>query len=576
MLNTQKLLYIFPDVAYIAELLPGKKPTTFTVHAFRQINGEFMDDNEFIGENILKLITKIDPEEYHLVLPDFLFTNTIVTVQEKSDTKIKTYLKDTLLPQLELSNETHYIDTTILTEHGNSSKVQLSALEKSVLEPLQVSVEQSKVKISGVSPLSWTIKSLVSLEPSISVVQMGTMLYTALHYIGVDQTTQANVDEVENIFETIKTLKGTEPSIQTVYLLSNELVEEKLKEHLSDTLPIQQIATQSDEETKMPSYVQKTIEAGMRTLNIDEYPVPKFDLGKAPAGASIVQTDRKEVVEIEEDTDELPKPTVAAPVVIPAVVKPEPVVAAEVEELAVEEEDEALEEVVPEKEVEIVEEEETVSKVDDDIDSLLASLQIDEPKPTLVTKTTHATTPTHNPTQTTHTPTPIIRNNNRTKTMLKMIFVTLAVFFATVGIGIGLGLGVLQLSQNKTTDEPTSPIVATSPSPTPQPSPSPSPSPSPIADKSEIDILIVNATTKAGYAGQQATKLKAAEFTSVSSGNAKGEYETGNFVLMEEENKALISELEEATGLALTYQAKNKETEDPTKRYEVVIVLAEE
>jgi hypothetical protein len=571
MLNTQKLLYIFPDVAYIAELLPGKKPTTYTIHAFRQINGEFMDDNEFIGENVQKLITKIDPEEYHLVLPDFLFTNTIVTVQEKSDTKIKSYLKDTLLPELELSAETHHIDTTILTEHGNASKVQLTALEKSVLEPLQISVEQSKVKIAGISPLSWTVKSLVSLEPSISVIQMGTMLYTALHYIGVDQTTQATVEEVENIFETIKTLKGTEPSIQTVYLLSNELVEEKLKEHLSDTLPIQQIATQLGEESKMPSYVQKTIEAGMRTLNIDDYPVPKFELGKAPAGAVIQQSERKEAM-MSEEVEDLPKPTTVAPTPIPVAIPTPPVI--EPEEVAV-----ALEEV--KEKVEDVEE--SVTAVDDDIDSLLASLHVDEPTPEPTAEpvkkvpTEHMSTPAPiAPAATHHTPTPIIKNNNRTKTMLKMIFVTLAVFFATVGIGIGLGLGVLQLSQNKGTDEPTSPVVVASPSPTPLPSPSPSPSPSPIADKSEIDILIVNATTKAGYAGTQATKLKAAEFTSITAGNAKGEYETGNFILMTEENKALISEIEEATGLAFTYQAKNKETEDPNKKYDVVIVLAEE
>ena len=55
MLNTKKLLYILPDVAYSAELLPSKKPSTFTISSFRQINGEYMDDNEFIPENILKL-----------------------------------------------------------------------------------------------------------------------------------------------------------------------------------------------------------------------------------------------------------------------------------------------------------------------------------------------------------------------------------------------------------------------------------------------------------------------------------------------------------------------------------------
>ena len=58
-----------------------------------------------------------------------------------------------------------------------------------------------------------------------------------LHYIGVDQCTSQTTAEVSAIAETIKTLKGAEPRIQTVYLLTNELVEQELKEELSDTLP---------------------------------------------------------------------------------------------------------------------------------------------------------------------------------------------------------------------------------------------------------------------------------------------------------------------------------------------------
>ena len=59
---------------------------------------------------------------------------------------------------------------------------------------------------------------------------MGTNLFSALHYIGVDQTFQAPTDDVEAMAETIKTLKGSEPNIQTVYLVTNAVVEEKLKE----------------------------------------------------------------------------------------------------------------------------------------------------------------------------------------------------------------------------------------------------------------------------------------------------------------------------------------------------------
>jgi len=52
MLNTEKLLYILPDLTYLAELLPGKKEHTYTIQSFKQINGNFLDDNEFISANI--------------------------------------------------------------------------------------------------------------------------------------------------------------------------------------------------------------------------------------------------------------------------------------------------------------------------------------------------------------------------------------------------------------------------------------------------------------------------------------------------------------------------------------------
>ncbi len=64
MLNTQKLLFILPDLAYAAELLPAKKEYTFTVQTFCQINGEYSNDSDFIPTNIDKLFSKLDKEDY--------------------------------------------------------------------------------------------------------------------------------------------------------------------------------------------------------------------------------------------------------------------------------------------------------------------------------------------------------------------------------------------------------------------------------------------------------------------------------------------------------------------------------
>lgn len=602
MLNTKKLLYILPDVAYLAELLPGKKPNTFSLQSFRQINGEFMDDNEFLGPNLLKLFNKLEEKEFALILPDFLFTNAIVNIDGTSDNKIKQHIKEKLLPDLGMTTDSHQIDTTVLTEYDKKSKVQLSALEKSVLTPLQVAAEETKSKIETISPLSWTLKSLISLEPSLSVTQIGSHLYLALHYIGVDQTTQAPVDKIKRLFESIKTLKGSEPSLQTLYLISNQLIEEKLKTKLSDVLPIQQLAPESEEDSKLPSYTQHTIEAGMRTLSISDYPVPTFKLGKAPDGAKIEapasdKSDKKEV-KIEEAETDLPKPSKNSAQTTEAATKETKTeVETKTEDIGKvekEEKEEKEEEAVksaplqttkpdlPKKEKSTQKDEEE----EDAIDSLLANLEADDKdenkedeakenekedavdkasKDKKKSKKTKKTKPAKKK--------KIIKNKNKTKTMLKMVFVTLAVFFATVGIGIGLGLGVLQLTQQKT-EEPAETVTEVVASPTPAASPSPSPSPEPEIDKASLSILVANATTKAGYAGENADKLEAADFGSVTAGNAQDEYEAGHYLLLNEANQALKNALEEATELELTVK-ESKETEDPKDQYDAILVLAQ-
>src|SRR5690606_33239727 len=128
----------------------------------------------------------------------------------------------------------------------------------------------AQASIKDVYPLSWTLKSLISLEPSISVVQLGAKLYLAQHYIGVDQANEAEAEDAEKLVETVKTLKGAEPSIQTLYLLGSALVEQKLRDGLKDTVPVQQLADDSVE-AEMPSYVKQAVEAGAKSLSVADY-----------------------------------------------------------------------------------------------------------------------------------------------------------------------------------------------------------------------------------------------------------------------------------------------------------------
>jgi hypothetical protein len=610
MLDTNKLLYILPDVAYVVELLPTKKEHSFTVQSFRQINGEFIDDNEFIAENVEKLVSKLESEEYYLILPDFLFTNTIVEAEETSETKIKEYLTSDLLPSLDLTPQSHHLKTFVLMEHGGKSKIQLSALEKSLIGVVSQKLATQDVKITGVLPLSWTIKSIVSLEPSISIVQLGTRAYLAQHYIGIDQAISSSVDEVVTLAETIKTLKGAEPSIQTVYLVTNNLVESELKDNLSDTLPLQQLASFKEEESEMPSYVKYVIEAGMKSISIGTYPIPIFPLGKQTTESSTsTQEETSPVIEdgeVEKAPDmsdntpstdaeaDLPKPSVdtttdtessdsaetdsPAAAVSAATVSSaatSTTVAAEVTELDINDDSNSEDKPVTSNEQsETSIDSETEQKEEDKdekpviestvIPSAEKETDTKDEKPEVTEQPKVETKPQSTPT--------LIKNQSGLQPMFKSLAVAFVVFLVTVGVGAGIGSGYMYFSQNQTEEPATS-----SPSPTvevtPSPDPSPSPEPSEV-DAEEISVLVVNATTKAGHAGKSKKLLDNADFKTVKAGNASGDYTEGTFVLMAEENVALVSLLEETLDLTLEF-SEDIETEDPDGEYDAVIVLAE-
>ena len=632
MLNTEKLLYILPDLTYLAELLPGKKEHVYTIQSFKQINGKFLDDNEFISANIQKLFTKVDKEEYHLILPDFLFTNTIVNVDDDSKSGAVTHVKEKLLPTLNLSEKTHEIEITVLDSIKGKSRVQISAIEKELLAPVRVAAEKSKTIIKAVSPLSWAIKSIVSLEPSITVLQIGNNLYSSQHYIGIDQTNNFPVDELSSIVETIKTLKGAEPSIQTIYLASNSLIEEKLKEELGGTLPIQQLATYKEEDSKMPSYVKYIIESCMRTLSISDFPVPRFNLGKASKDeedqVALNEKDGAADADTEDETKEMekeePNSKNTAPTDLPEPSKvPEAIVLAKVEDTTTMPEDKKTDEVkeeVEEKEKNEVKEETEVKEkveekseseketksvvkdaekkseleqdkksVEEDEDNSATKEEIDlsqfagiegnekenSDKDTEKDKDEENSNDKKDSVDPIVTiekkPKKIIKNSSGVNNMLKMVFITLAVFFITIAIGIGVGLGLLKMS-DKSPNKEADPVVVMEPEATPEATATPEPEAE--IDKEALSILVVNATTKAGYAGKIKALLVDAEITDTTAGNSEGDYESGiDYILMTEENDQLKTLLEDASELSFEFSSE-VDVEDPDGDYDAVIVLS--
>lgn len=594
-----RLLYIFADLAYIAKLIPGKKAHDFALSDFRQINGEFLDENVLLKDNLAKLMTKVEAGSYKLVLPDFLFTTTIVNLELASEEAVKEHLTNKLLPELGISEDEYYLDTTVLSNYKGAFKVQLTALEKSVVAPLSEILKDHKdIKIEAISPLSWTSKAIISLEPSVAILQMGENLFLAEHYIGVDQCYSVPVAEGENFAETVKTLKGSEPSLQTVYLLTNSLVDDSIKEKLKETLPVQQLAELASENEQMPSYVKQIIEAGAKTFSIPEFMLPQFVLDKDYQAKETPKAS-KEVEDDDEETANLVKPAVVGEAVLPT---PSMVSADSNVDVAVESLDEESESVEPteksteeekendkeENEVETVKKTETTEKVlmsekttkeveEKEVDfSQFANLAVD-PSVFKEQKVLEATMDDEKDDdkkddKTVETPVkPVIKNRNDGSSVTKMIFIGFVSFVVTIALGVGIGLAYLQWTNRGETN--TQPVVEVQP--TPEVTEEVTPSPVAI-NKDDYKLLVVNATTKAGYAATVASDIKDAEFTDVSAKNAKGTYDEGDYLLVSEdtpENQSLLKALESATGLTFTLNTDDIKTEDSAGTYDAVVVL---
>lgn len=584
-----RLLYILSDLAYIAKLIPGKKAHDFVLSDFRQINGEFLDENVLLEANLTKLFSKLEAGSYKLVLPDFLFTSTIVNLELENEEAVKEHLNKKLLPELDINSEDYYLDTTVLSNYKGAFKVQLTALEKSVVAPLIKILEDHKdVKIESISPLSWTSKSIISLEPSVAILQMGNHLFLAEHYIGVDQCYSVEIADGENFAETVKTLKGVEPSLQTVYLLTNSLVDDAIKEKLKETLPVQQLADLASENESMPSYVRQIIEASAKTFSIPEFLLPQFTLDKNYQTKDVPTGEKNNVKDDNAgDLDNMVKPVVVGEAVLPT---PATISSASKVEVAVESLDEEsmpeskkveiadkpvkIEEVINEK-VAMSEKPNSVEEKEVDF-SQFANLALDPSvfdKNKLPENNEQSTLADKEVNKTMKLPEKkIIKNQNDGSSITKMIFIGFLSFVITIALGVGIGLAYLQWTNHKTDSKP---VVEVEPSVAPEATATPTPS---IAiNKADYKILVVNATTKAGYASTIADKLKEAKFEDVSAKNAKGIYETGDYLLVKEDNAtngALLKELETATSLTLVLKT-DIEDEDSAGTYNAVLVLGQ-
>ncbi len=156
-------------------------------------------------------------------------------------------------------------------------------------------------------------------------------------------------------------------------------------------------------------------------------------------------------------------------------------------------------------------------------------------------------------------------------------FTTLGVASIIIVVGVLLTTYLLPDRKNLTAVKPVEDNIdmIESPTLTPTVTPTLKPEVETLTDdeKQDLSILIVNATTKSGYAGSVKAKLLNKGYKNIDAKNAKGDYDKGYFILMDEEDKKVIKTLSDDTGYELTFLDK-KDVEDPSDKYDLVIVLA--
>lgn len=630
MLDTRKVILILPEIAFICELLPDKKPNSFLVHACTQVNGSFVVGQHVVMKNIAKLFQKLEPKEsYYIILPDSLFLQSILTLKVSNESELAAELEKTVLPDLGLSPDEFQIITKTLTQRQGNYRLQVTALSKESLVILSGLAHLSKVELAGVTSLSWSVKGMISLEPSLTVVQAGDQLFVAQHYIGVEKCTQFGLSASAEVLPRLRQLKEQESSIMTVYLLTDGEVEKNLKADAAKFVPFQQM-TSAKTLAKLPSHVATLLEQSMRTLSVTDFPVPLFSEEQPSDKEQTTLTAAYATAAPEGSTasDEVPPLVFVAP----AVLKPE---TSEVNMTAAP--TKLDDDVVIKPEVAKVAETDDSQTLPKPITVAITAQSLKAegsraPTASVVTVTKTTATPLLAVTSPSNVVQPAavvaaaaasqdaidlrqfvggqsaqvvtdsgaatLPNEKGAMDMWKIILITGAIFLITIAIGIGIGLFVLKYA-NKTT--PSAPVVTVQPTATPTPAPTPAtasdsaqatpsgkttpkPSATPKASASPTSsattdaslanqkILVVNATDKAGYAGQMKDKLTKAGAKSVTAQNAKGKYDAGDYVYSPKPNDTVLTELEKATGLALTQLADAKQE---GSGYDYIVVLAQ-
>lgn len=545
------ILVLQPQHSYFLTLNTEKKTPSLT--DVTKIDFSLMENGEVNAEALANALRKLELTSVHLLISDELFLHYIGDFPTKDDIPLEQQITNTIATAFPDQAEPLHIVTLDLAKTSKTHTIQITAMAKKNLTALGQAIGMAGVTVKTVVPLSFVVKAFVSIDPSLFVLETPENLLLTSHYIGVDFAMSLEDHSVGALKKAVAQIKKDHPHIQHIYVLGSEALTAEITESLSAILPVQHVEIQgvtAEEDT--PLFLQAAA-FGYKEIVENKFPYPHFSVEPIETIAVVGMPKDEEVIEkeVEQEAEKsMPKPTKS--------VREEAVIRAP-ETLA------AKAELEPEVK-EVVEDEpapsptKTAAATEPEPNSPFTILQSLKSDPAALKTAPKARVA------------PISPATRNTRGWLSYIFLALviALLIALIGGGVIISQG------NMTPSEQVSPVPVETIEATPEPTPEPTPTPVPVS-KTDLEILVVNATSTSGKAGRVANAIKQAGFKTVDSGNAKGKYDTAGTFVMSATSlpEEIIADLTAAIDVEELEPLELDTVEDTAKKYDVIIVLNE-
>ncbi len=522
-----------------------------------------------------------------VVLSDAFAGHVQLSLPNKKEDLSEEKLAETLQEEYQIDLSVYEFASQRFAVGRQFVQVSVSGIEKEAYGRALAWASALQPKKLWVMPFGWFVSTLKSVEPAlIAVMESKDRVHVSHHYLGVDDARQISFAQLAAYGES---RKEERKETHLLYVQAEKKLFEAVEQEIGESLAVHPLIAESEGEP-LEAVVNAVMDKGQETLkqllhfepSLDEMNAPA-PLPEPPAEEANPLSAPEQAAILEEglentappSVDELPKPELppappevsaalrapVAPPMVPEVVDADldatpvgdemvggPVEAASVS--TPEPEPEPVPMIAPKQELEAEPEPEPLIEEDNPLVQLAKVAQ------------------------------PISSNQSRyvevqPKSHWKA---AVGVFFLVFFLTALVGGAIFWSQQSQPQLQALIPSSTSSPTPSPEPTaePSPEPTPEPEAIPEEArqgkKVLVLNATGVAGLAGKVKTKLEAAGWSGVRTGNATGSYADALFVMADEADLAEIAGRDLEEELKPTSSLK----ESGASGYDVVIVLARE